>query len=711
MRRLVRNAALATAAAALALPAMLGTGSAIASTQSPGGGSTGSSDSGGKQGSGNDGGLGIKWNGSGNYKCDADQQLIKDNTIIWFEGPYSGCRGGVGVNVNTGRYSLCPIGFQVFRFYGNEATPVSAWTTSMLNLDRWCVEPGTPTADVVGGPSSMAALGGFWTTSFYDTQANVSNANYLTANTGKELGVRKPRLTQPGKVVAPRFAGVWDYSPDDRYSGAARPFAKSAASCTTAQPASHPIRSLLNDPNVSKAQKEKVREMIRAYFTQDVRPAHDGSKIAALKEVGLATFSIPKGKTWRQATFTWNTADCSSPAQFISTAKDVRANGTSDQPRQNRLTGVCYVPLERLGQEQSRGNRLEQNYPSINKGFGLRYSNVYRNTVSTKGRERGVNGKAPNKLEKSAFSAYRNTMRNWYNANTTAGINSLKAGKRASGPQIIPSSPYPAVKTGGKRLPPWNTNGYPHNTATAATALADWSRCLLGTRQSFTKPGGGSAASSNGDQVPDVVPSIRVTNLPVFQAGGVGRLQRLMFNPSDLACVANCSSPDAVRLERLRYNVAFTMPAGYRACAPGASTGCDFAVKSASGAASAGSVVRSADGRTLTLSVDRSGASAAGTLTVDLVFYRPSATAADKVTTSLSGAEATYTVRSSGWTLDTVTTKTGDGASSTSSTYSETSSEGVVTRVPGVQASPVPGTRSGGTWRYVAPVIGATSVR
>lgn len=79
------------------------------------------------------------------------------NGVKIYDAPYRKC-----VDVETGwatsLYALCPIGWEVWRFYGTVSDPVKAWSVSRINFADWC-EPNAPVLAIAPNPMDAGRSG------------------------------------------------------------------------------------------------------------------------------------------------------------------------------------------------------------------------------------------------------------------------------------------------------------------------------------------------------------------------------------------------------------------------------------------------------------------------------------------------------------------------------------------------------------------------
>jgi hypothetical protein len=93
-------------------------------------------------GSGSAGTGGTATQNPGNFECRGAQLYSKSSGDKWYDGPYPNCLSSA--YQRTSKITLCPVGFQVFRFYGTYADPSKAYTVSDLQLTRPARRPVAP---------------------------------------------------------------------------------------------------------------------------------------------------------------------------------------------------------------------------------------------------------------------------------------------------------------------------------------------------------------------------------------------------------------------------------------------------------------------------------------------------------------------------------------------------------------------------------------
>lgn len=623
------------------------------------------------------------------WHCTEDGALVRDGYGIVYDAVHPGCRGFEATN----KFRLCQPSMQVFRFYGTVQNPTTAWTTSMAAQQWWC------------DPTQVY----MWSTSAYDRHPGVTEDNYDKEEMGDishpDLG-HQPQLdtlNNRGYQMHPMYAMKWTLRGVNRLTSG-RAF-DGEGDCREPQNRTNPIRKELDNEDLPFEYRQEVaREMTdylnRSYrrFRNDFGPGKDMAALrAARKSVGIMSTDVDRARV-----VTVN-RDCASSMRYVVTA-DITKLRRVEERRLYRVTGVCYIPVERLARryEKSEGGRVVQEregWPSIlNKGYGggLRYSNYYKGTPHTQGNFRSQIDHLPDRYERAVVNKWRKTMRKWYLNSTTSSVSSLMSG----GTQTLPAQPYVVTGTGSRRAPNVAASrGLRYNQQAAAAALANYSRCKFGDEiVHFEAP---PQDPTEEPEEPDVSSQLVINNQHVYEAGGYRAAdQGVTITDSGLRCGAACSNGFDVQFQRLSYTATIQMPAGWTAKAwrnpesrdPAMERKVDTWISRTRGAFRAKNLTCSGNTCTLDVVATTPGSS----VTVSKRFFQPTL-GAERVKVTVSNPSVAFTYKR----IITRTIPNGEGG--------VIRTEVVVPRratiTPSLSGTPV--RLSGGS--YSAPVIGAKS--
>ena len=676
------------------------------------GGSSGTSDnspnpSEKESGIGSGGGDHGQIDGNANWVCDENDNLVlkTDHNIIRQEN-YPPCKVSDKTWMVKDKVRVCTTGFQVFRFYGSEASPAENFTTSMVNYPEWC-NPDNAAAD--------AKRASFWSTSNFDAHGAIDPTKTLNAApAGFDHGITYETTVNDkgGKDASgPLFTQIWKSArltgnDNARYNTAGAPY-DTHGTCQRAQNDANPIRTYLTSATATAEGKQSVRNW--TIGTLNAMAQGGMSWDAAKKEMGIDSWVNGVGGV---SDITWSSAACASPMNYVATNED---NHTTWQDQvDNRVTGVCYIPVERLAQLQvantPNGEVKEFSYPTLRLNQGLRYSDAWDGKKGTwdqplKLDNEGV-ATAGLDWEYGVQHTWMNTMKNWYDGRIGAG-NEADFLDRNHAYQIDPAGPYKLDKG-----VVFNRADQNYNTAEAKAALKNAAKCWFGTHIAATKMDDVAPAA------PVMAGDVVLHNKPVLHAGGKVTDTQVFTIDNHVYCVSSCEETTPV-VQGVQGTVTVQMPVGYSACRSDEVAGpnCDFTVAQVDsddsvecemarnywmGAKSAGVPVDAVPQNVCTFEFN-------GADQFELIFYNPTE-GADKAQVSLSELVVPYVWRqeegievslSSAWngTVFTTPPKAPFGQSWVAGAYT-----------PWVTGAPVPMTGNVGfNWRYRAPVIGSVA--
>jgi hypothetical protein len=680
-------ALLVPAAATVAFTAAPALAATPGSSSSDTGGSQGTDDD--PKGGGNDSNPG--------YYCDYNKgDLLRKSpkgNFVWttMQGQ---CQKGKAGNVTwkyNGTIKLCPVGFQVFRFYGTGSAAAKGWSTSILNQSSWCLSAS----------EQKNKMYTFWSTSGYDVNPGLSSSTAYSQNTGVETGVRYAGKSANGAEENIRFGPTWtatntsNNAPGKAFDG--------NKNCVAMMNKTNPIRAYLNVDLPSKT-GQQVALQLKSSFDSVQRS--QGVE-AAKKETGIAAFSM-SGNGKKVNNITWLNPNCSSPMMYVSTNKsgDNSAKGLAAQ----RYTGACYIPLERQVRvfQKIGSSSKTDSFDTASAGYGLRYSNLYnesKHAAYTKAEPRGVQGGKATTAEKRILNQWRAHMESWYSNKVSPRYDGTQPGNEwdflndGGKYQAIPADPY-NVKS--DRKPVKSAQKYDRDKA--VKALRDWSKCRFGTNYEFQS----TSTEGTGDDVNTRI-DLRMDNVPVFQAGGYARpgvrTQQISVTPSALSCVGvDCASANPT-LASLAYDVDVAMP-GYTLCNGTNAGTCDYEVAKVERGGGVLGCTATADGCTV-----RVNGVTTTPLTVTFNFFTPTSSA-DKIAVAVSGVAAEYDWSSGArqMTVTLIDSTTGKVKTKAIEIADERKRSEVHTI--GVSGAPVPLTPDGsGGYVFRAPVIGAVASR
>lgn len=579
--------------------------------------------------------------GANDFKCSGKYLIYKPTNTRAYENPYPNCDPAYNrVSWSrTGRIDLCPVGFQVFRFYGTYKNPAAAYTVSDLNLTKWC---------------DNESLYSFWATNPSDSTGKAPGSPWFslskTANPEGKAYIGTARFSQWGRTEFGLLA------PGVKYSA-------SSSACTVAQTSPNPLSAYLNDTAVTEAAKKNAKQVFwNSYLTLSRNGKYPKTALAVL---GLKSISNKNGTI----KFTFDTRNCASPMNFVSTADTKKLSSSAEQAK-FKVTGTCYIPVDRMRYEiKSATGSKRYGWPTLAgwRQMGLRYSDFYKNSAYTNAAPRGAQGGTPNSYEKATLKAWRNAMGAWFD----------KAPKyTGSGPskdQYLPAAPYKknaqGKPTGVTQDPDWRT---------ARSYLVNQSRCRFGSQVSFNSTTSGSA--------PTAKVGLTMTNKQLFQSGGLTRIQEVRIAADPIKCTSSaqvCATAN-VKLAELHYNVAVAGTGGYTECKGAVTKGCDYKVLSIT---------------------PRTTGKIQPTTVIQLAFFNPTMSA-EKVKFTISGASAKYQYQANVGSIDLDIVDPISGAPLSLSSKGGTQPFTKAVSV-GVKGSPVALSASGSAYTYQAPVIGA----
>ena len=473
--------------------------------------------------------------GADSFKCVGKYLVYKPTGAQAYDNPYPNCDPAYNRAKwdRTGRIKLCPVGFQVFRFYGSYKNPASAYTVSDLNLSDWCANE---------------SVYSFWAANPSDASGKVPGSPWFSLSktpnpTGKYVG--GARFTQVGRTEFGRL------SPGVRYSG--------SNTCTIAQTNPNPLAAYLNNPAVTAAAKKNAKQLFwNSYVTLSRSGQYPKTALAVL---GLKTISNNNGAI----SLSFDTRNCASPMNFVSTADTAKLSSAAEKAK-FKVTGTCYIPVDRMAYElESPSGTKYWGYPSLAgwRQMGMRYSDFYKNSSYTNAAPRGAQGGTPDTYEKATLKAWRSAMGSWFDkAPQYTGSGTTKD-------QYLPAAPYKknasGKPTGVTQAPDWKT---------ARSYLVNQSRCRFGSQVSF------NAASASA--TPTAKAGLTMTNKQLFQSGGLNRVQEVRIAADPVTCTsaaAVCAAAN-VKLEELHYNVTVAGTSGYTECKGNVTSGCDYKVLS-----------------------------------------------------------------------------------------------------------------------------------
>ena len=575
------------------------------------------------------GGTGV---GADNFYCKGIEIWNKKPPVKAYDGPYMNCNGYAGYK-RTGAITQCPVGFQVFRFYGTYKEPSSAYTVSDVQLKSWC------------SPESLYT---FWGVNPADYTGKTPNSPWFSRIADNPFG----------KTIGGGHFSTVGVTEFNRLT-AGVPYSKSG-SCATAQTTPNPIAAYLSDPAVTAASKTSTRNLFwQAYLVLSKQGAYPKTANAML---GLSSI---KRSAAGIVSMTFDTKPCSSPMDYISTADTAKLSQSSEKAK-FKVTGTCYIPLDRMRYEFKNGSRTQYAYPSLQGVFqqGLRYSPYYGTSTFTSASPRGAAGKAPTTSETATLKSWRATMGAWY------AKQPIYKGKD----QVTPVDPF-KLKSNGS--PSGIAQGA--NLAKAKSTLVNNSRCRFGSQVNFSSVATGSAPTASLD--------LKMDNKELFQSGGMNRVQEVTVSSNGIQCLGAASTcADAnVKVTKLAYNVAVTStdPTNYTECKGSTTAGCDYKI----------------------LSVTARKGPIQPDTTIRIAFFNPTLSA-QKMKFTISSITGQYQYQGKVGGINMTLESPLDGTQVGINTAGGT--QGFLKPLTvGAVGSPMVLTRSGTSYSYTAPVIGA----
>lgn len=539
-----------------------------------------------------------------------------------FDGAYHNC---VGQSLISGQYNkaLCMTGFEVYRFYGTVADPTKAVVRGRVNTTSNC---------------ATEAMYRFATVNAYDS-GQLGSLKAVSTSTRPGMSpwhAQRPANNPDAASIAAHESPnsdlwastpVWRYLPDsDQYATGKLTdgvvVAQVKGNCASAQ-TTNSYRQDLDDPAVPEDEKQIIRALLWKMYDAL------GSDSYALQQLNMARFTR-NGKVVDPVTtdpltanaqgvypdrfaITWDETACSSPFDYVSSEADPNAGA-------NTVTGVCYIPTMRSARiYKVRDGGEVVSFPdwssvtsTIEPG-GLRYSSFYANTAGSAGQESPGNSGLSSSTARSVASAWRTAMAADYAARVAGNPFATGGGYQT---QKAPAQPYTNEQSKYFSASQWNTTA-------AANALRDDSRCAFGDHASWL------SMSKPPTPAPSASLTVKVTAPPAFQVGGLLRVQTITAQAGALLCNGKACGADD-RLTMLHYRLAVTGIGGYRQCAAGQQSGCDFAV-------------------TLPPSVLTGPTDVQATQEIRVVFYNPTMPT-QNVRVTVSGQAASFTHSWSRWT-------------------------------------------------------------
>lgn len=647
--------------------------------------------------------------GNGSYNgassCTAGKDLYIPGKGITYNN-YARCNNSNATQRNI--WKLCPVGFQVFRFYGNVERPADAWTMSYLNTEQWC-------------NTTAATNYSFWSTSGLDSRGLATANNYgeilpndkavRFTGTNAQYVQSLKNVDSRARSLDFRFAPVW------KSRGAAQQYSAGRSIngnnyCTRIENgyqnnAKNPYYEYLTSPTASEASKDKIREMLWKAFLDIAGKPNAQGKLPyveeAKKELGVS--SIVKQSSGK-INIQFDTSLCSSPMRFVST-QNANLNSYNAQKREDRYTAVCYIPLDRVARIWQVGNNSNfHTFPTMlapGGVGGLRYADTYKGSKYTVSDPRGTDGnRRANETERFILGSYRKVMYNWYTNSTKMNANNLYK----NGQQYIPANPY-KVKT-GTRNPSTANPGVDLNAARAN--LRDNARCRFGSKYAFT------AKTTTTERVTSATATagIMIHNNQVYQAGGnrgvtqnvaVSKAQMnctvTMANGRKVSSAAACDTVDAQYTE-FDFDVSIKGTGDFKQCTYKNEAGCDFYYDPALLKATYVKGVRN-------------------DVTVPVTFYNPTMNS-DKLQVDVTNVQGKFSYRQDNGrevSFDMVNPVTGEKIHS--DTVNVDSAQNLFGTLGGVTAISEPGDGVKGhehktlqrlnnnSWRFASPVIGAVT--
>lgn len=486
---------------------------------------------------------GTPGNGSGTYKCGqqigktagALYHLVNGRWVREQASQYPNCHpkyGDMGYSA-TGAVMLCPVGYEVYRFYGSGKT--LAVTRSRLNLPDWCAAESKYT---FAGQTA-------W-------DANPAVTPGLPEYVLKSPSPRQTINEVPAEVVR-RETGTLTTGVPTKVDG----------SCTAVSKA-NPLEAWLKTASAADQVSYRIA-LGNVYWTMSQKNKYPRT---AAQELGLKSITggykystrnadptkapkaDAKGSNYYATTLDFLKAPCASPFNFATVIDDVTNKPVGSQS----VAGTCYIPLMRTARQMGRGSSIAYTFPELAANGGERYSTYYASKT------------AANPTGSLADHA---TWRNAMKADYLKRYGQTSDGTGTDGKQLIPLNHYTGEDTAsniGKKQTV--------SSAKAANDLRSFARCRETTKVTLSVPKSPVAPQKAGLQV-------SVQNRNVLQAGG--KAYQATFTAtggqSRLICGDGkpCGTSRAV-LKSLSYTMALTGTGSYKECAAGQVSGCDFRV-------------------------------------------------------------------------------------------------------------------------------------
>ena len=452
------------------LPALLAAGVLLAAPLIGFGASPASAGSVDTGGGGNDSGS-TAGGSSSNVRCVGAAMYEGKNKI------YDVHRNCIGKpQVSNPVQKRCEYGLLVFRFWGDGNNPAAGGSVSRANLPD---------------PCSSNNKYRVWQEHPVDAGASIPRDPWAIVPSAANNRVAQPYAA--GADVPDSASVVWkaNTSNPERYTPG-NDIGTIGASCTavaTDNTIKTAYQTILNNTQITAAAKDTALRQIRYAILKQALTKTAGLNAGDKKTVFWSVFGLKQGSGAGEYQFRYDDATqdawafsaanpnaavtgaaflnvfsplaCSSDYNFGSTVKQPTPYVMQGAERSNfKVTGTCYIPIDRVGVKNSGDDDKWFNLASVNGNwqFGERFSTSYQGKAGTGAKGYTVNsgGLLPawanvdNWLgagfSASTVKSWRDSMVNWYNsqakANKKAGGSPFMKGKK----QVLPASHY--VKSG-----------------------------------------------------------------------------------------------------------------------------------------------------------------------------------------------------------------------------------------------------------------------
>lgn len=459
----------------------------------------------------------------------------------YFASAYPGCLG-LGVSV-TGKTKICPVGYEVYRFYGIKGKAPNAVTRSRLNMPSWC---GTESVysfaaqtswdnRIAKGPGlpdfKASASSGDQKRNGLPSQVGRRETEYLTSGTPTKVFGKCDDVSTPNPLIdwmakaSPAERVAYRAAIGNAYDKLSRSKVKGKAVNKTY-------------PKTAAAELGMREVRIMRYRTMPDQQRFPGQ---APTEDKSGPYAYAKFMQFEKR-------ECATAFNFAAVSDSVTKKQLGPTP----VYGSCYVPLMRQARQMSAGGRKYWAFQEISRGYGERYSTYFRD-------QKDLGDKVP--------SSWRTAMRNDY-LNRASKLDNGFFGPK--GQQMIPANHYPGEKT--------HTNigaQVPFSTRDSAKDLAALAKCRFGNTVTLDIPATDPPPTT-------AVMNLKVTSPKVLQAGGARYVAefRVKGNQNQMVCAGGKSCGNTVTLAELSYRMRLVGLNGYVQCAAGQVSGCDYRILS-----------------------------------------------------------------------------------------------------------------------------------